>query len=177
MSVRTFHECDYYDDVEALRCDLEEQAAKARAYAEPEDFAAALERRLEQRHAPHTEAIDTGGAAAHDPPPDGESDISSQSGDNDDESPPEEKPDPVPAQQSENNEGESASEESEDGTLSVDEIDGVRLKIDDIRDESATIQRLLARKSSLSTVDLDAIIRRERELLSEIASIREKLRI
>ena len=176
MSVRTFHECDYYDDVEALRCDLDEQAAKARAYAEPEDFAAALERRLEQRHAPHTEAIDTGGAAAHDPPPDGESDISSQSGDNDDESPPEDKPGVVPAQR-ENNEGESASDESKDDTLSSDEIDGIRLSIDDIRNESETIERLLARKSSLSVEDLDAIIRREKALLSQVRAMRKQLNV
>ena len=173
MSVR-HDDCDYDDEVEALRYDLETLASQARTNASSsESFAEALERRLARRRAPHTETIVTGGAAARDPPPDGESDISSQSG-NDDESAPEDDPDVVSG---ENNEGESASEESEDDTLSVDEIDGVRLKIDDIRDESATIQRLLARKSSLSVEDLDAIIQRERELLSEIASIRKKLRI
>ena len=177
MSVRTFHECDYYDDVEALRCDLDEQAAKARAYAEPEDFAAALERRLEQRHVPHTNAVTTGGAAAREPPPGSESGISSQSEDNDDESPPEDKPDAVPAQQSENNEGESASDESKDDTLSSDEIDGIRLSIDDIRNESETIERLLARKSSLSVEDLDAIIRREKALLSQVRAMRKQLNV
>ena len=175
MSAR--NDCDYDDEVEALRYDLETLATQARANASSsESFAEALERRLARRHAPHTETIDTGGAAAREPPPEDESDVSSQSGD-DDESPQEDVPDPVPAQQSENNEGETASDESRDDTLASEEIDGVRLTIDDIREQSETIERLLARKSSLSTDDLDAIIRRERELLAAVRAMREKLNI
>ena len=173
MSIR--REFDDDDKVEALRYDLETLASQARVDAVvTESFAAALERRL-MSHAPRV-AVSTGGAAARDPPPDDESDVSSQSGD-DDESPQEDVPDPVPAQQSENNEGETASDESRDDTLASEEIDGVRLTIDDIREESETIERLLARKSSLSTDDLDAIIRRERELLAAVRAMREKLNI
>jgi len=172
MSVR--HEFDF-DEVADLRDKLEELANQARMDAlDSESFSAALERRLEQGHAPCV-AIDTGGAAARDPPPEDESDVSSESEAAAHESPPEDESGVVSGQQSENNEGETASDESKDDTLASDEID--ELSISEIRDQSETIKRLLARKSSLSVKDLDAIIRREKALLSQVRAMRKQLNV
>ena len=173
MSVR--HEFDF-DEVADLRDKLEELANQARMDAlDSESFSEALARRLEHGHAPREGVVSTGGAAAREPPPEDESDVSSESEAAAHESPPEDESGVVSAQQSENKEGETASEESEDGTLSSEEID--ELSIDDIREQSETIKRILKRKSSLSTVDLNAIIRREKALLSQVRAMRKQLNV
>ena len=160
MSVR--RDWDFDDEVEALRYDLETMASQARAYAEPEDFAAALERRLERRQMPKGESMKTGGAAAREPPAQLEKDDSNSSlVEGDDVS--------VEAVE------EADDTEGDGSKLSVDEIDAIFLKNDEIRDEIETIGRIL--KRGLSTDDLNSVIGREKELLSELREMRRKLNV
>lgn len=171
MSVR--REFDDDDEVEALRYDLETLASQARADAVvTESFSAALERRLEQGHAPCV-AIDTGGAAAREPPPEDEPDVSSQSGD-DDESAPADEPDNAKSAD-EGDDGEVSTVDNSENALSEDELDAIFLKNNEIRDEIETINRLL--KRGLSADDLKHVIRHEKKLLSELRGMRQKLKI
>ena len=162
MSVRTFHECDYYEEVDALRDKLEELATQARADAlDTESFSEALARRLERGHAPCV-AMNTGGAAAHEPPAQLEKDDSNSSlVEGDDVS--------VGAVE------EADDTEGADDELSSSEIDAIFLKNDRIRDEIEIIGRIL--KRGLSTDDLNHVIRREKELLSELREMRRKLNV
>ena len=174
MSIR--REFDYYEEVDALRDKLEELATQARADAlDTESFSEALTRRLERGHAPRV-AVNTGGAAAREPPPEDESDVSSESEDNDDKSPQEDEPDNAKILSAdEGDDGKLSTVENSENVLSEDELDTIFLKNDEIKDEIATIGRLLER--GLSADDLNHVIRREKELLAELREMREKLRI
>ena len=174
MSVR--REFDDDEEVEALRYDLETLASQARVDAVvTESFAAALERRL-MSHAPCV-AVNTGGAAAREAPAQLDKDDSNSSVVEDDDVSVEEAEPSVDEggdNKSSVDEGDAVDENSEN-TLSSEEID--ELSIDEIRDQSETIERLLARKSSLSTDDLNAIIRREKALLSQVRAMRKQLNV
>ena len=180
MSVRG--EFDYdYDEVADLRQDLDELATQARADAvTTETFTEALERRLARCHAPREGAVSTGGAAARKPPSQpskGDSDNKPSVDEGDGHKPSVDdgdghKPfvdeggdDKLPVDDGngsklsvdEGDDDKPSVDKNSENTLSSDEIDEIRLSIGDIRDESATIQRLLARKSSLSTDDLAVV--------------------
>ena len=173
MSAR--NDCDYDDEVEALRYDLETLATQARANASSsESFAEALERRLARRHAPHTETIVTSGAAAREPPPEDESDVSSRSGD-DDESPQEDELDDAKILSADEGDGKLSTNENSENVLSEDKLDTIFRRNEEIQDEIATIDRLL--KRGLSADDLHHVVGREKELLAQLREMREKLQI
>ena len=104
----------------------------------------------------------TGGAAAREPPAQLEKDDSNSS--------------LVEADDVSVEAVEEADDTEGDGSkLSVDEIDAIFLKNDEIRDEIETIGRIL--KRGLSTDDLNSVIGREKELLSELREMRRKLNV
>ena len=177
MSVR--REFDDDDEVEALRYDLETLASQARVDAVvTESFAAALERRL-MSHAPRV-MVSTGGAAAREAPAQLDKDDSDSSVDEDDDSDSSVvEGDDVSVEEADDVSVEAAEEAGDtkgDGSkLSMDEIDAIFLRNDEIRDEIETIKRIL--KRGLSTDDLHHVVGREKELLAELREMRRKLNV
>ena len=122
----------------------------------------------------------TGGAAAREAPAQLDKDDSNSSvGEDDDSDSSVVEGDDVSVEEADDVSVEAAEEaddtEGDVSKLSVDEIDAIFRKNDEIRDEIETIKRIL--KRGLSTDDLHHVIRHEKELLSELREMRRKLNV